>query len=43
MRKWMDLFEVALMAKSHIPVAELTKTTGNEEKVSWGIWRRQHL
>ena len=30
--KWMELFEVALMAKSNISVAELTKTTGNKDK-----------
>ena len=32
MAKWIDSFEVALMARSNISVAELTKTTGNKEK-----------
>ena len=30
--KWIDLFEVALMAKSNISVADLTKTTGTKNK-----------
>ena len=30
--KWMELFEVALRAKSNISVAELTKTTGIKDK-----------
>ena len=30
--KWMELLEVALLAKSNISVAELTKTTGNKDK-----------
>ena len=34
--KWMELFEVALMAKSNISVAELTKTTGNKDKSLMG-------
>ena len=34
--KWRDLFEVALMAKSNISVAELIKTTGTQEKSLMG-------
>ena len=34
--KWIDLFEVALMAKGNISVAELTKTTGTEDKSLMG-------
>ena len=34
--KWMELFEVALMAKSNISVAELTKITGNKDKSLMG-------
>ena len=34
--KWMELFEVALMAKSIIPVAELTKTTVDKDKSLMG-------
>ena len=30
--KWIDLFEVALKAKSNISIAELTKTTGTKDK-----------
>ena len=30
--KWIDLFEVALMAKNNISISELRKTTGAEEK-----------
>ena len=36
MEKWRDLFEVALMAKSNISVAELVKTTGTKEKSLMG-------
>ena len=35
--KWMELFEVALMAKSNISVAELKKTTGNKDKSLMGF------
>ena len=31
-KKWIDLFEVALMAKSNISIAELTKTMGQKTK-----------
>ena len=34
--KWIDLFEVALMAKNNISVSELTKTTGAKEKSLMG-------
>ena len=34
--KWIDLFEVALMAKSIISVVELTKTTGTKDKSLMG-------
>ena len=34
--KTIDLFEVALMAKSNISVAELTKTTGTKDKSLMG-------
>ena len=34
--KWSDLFEVALMAKSNISVAELIKTTGTKDKSLMG-------
>ena len=34
--KWRDLFEVALMAKSNMSVAELIKTTGTKEKSLMG-------
>ena len=34
--KWIDLFEVALMAKRNISVAELTKTTGTKDKSLMG-------
>ena len=34
--KWIDLFEVALMAKNNISLAELTKTTGPKEKSLMG-------
>ena len=30
--KWIDLFEVALIAKNNISITELTKTTGVKEK-----------
>ena len=36
MGKWIDLFEVALMAKSNISVAALTKTTGTKDKSLMG-------
>ena len=32
LEKWIDLFEVALMAKNNISFAKLTKTTGTKEK-----------
>ena len=34
--KWIDLFEVALMAKNNISISELTKTTGTKEKSLMG-------
>ena len=34
--KWIDLFEVALMAKSNISVAELTKTTRSKDETLMG-------
>ena len=34
--KWIDLFEVALMAKNNISISELTKTTGAKEKSLMG-------
>ena len=34
--KWIDLFEVAVKAKSNISVAEPTKTKGNKEKSLMG-------
>ena len=34
--KWIDLFEVALMAKNNISLTELTKTTGTKEKSLMG-------
>ena len=40
--KWIDLFEIALMAKSNFSIAELTKTTGTKDKTLKGeIWRKQ--
>ena len=35
-RKWIDLFEVALMAKNSISLTVLTKTTGTKEKSLMG-------
>ena len=34
--KWIDLFEVALLAKNNISLSELTKTTGAKEKSLMG-------
>ena len=34
--KWIDLFEVALIAKNDISITELTKTTGTKEKSLMG-------
>ena len=39
--KWMELFEVALMAKSNISVAELTILPEIKTKVSWETWKKQ--
>ena len=36
MGKWIDFFEAALMAKSNISIAELTKTTGTKDKSLMG-------
>ena len=34
--KWIEIFEVALMAKSNISITELTKTTGTKDKSLMG-------
>ena len=34
--KWIDLFEVALMAKKNISISEITKTTGTKDKTQMG-------
>ena len=34
--KWIDLFEVALLAKSSISITELIKTTGTKDKSLMG-------
>ena len=34
--RWIDLFEVALMVKSNISIAELTKSTGTKDKSPMG-------